>query len=137
MRIISSLLAITVLLTGCIHAETGPYGSYAAYDPGLDPITPPVTLEVARSHRYTFCEAGRCVTGTWRFEELPTNGGGRIAFKGREIEAFVVALAVKEFGPDKLFEQRGVQKSIELDFGPGPLGPQITLGTGDAAFVKR
>lgn len=136
MRISVSLLPIA-LLTACVHREGTPYGSYTAYDMGLDRITPPVTLTVARSHRYRFCDAGRCVTGKWDFEELPTNGAGRIAFQGRVMEAFVIAFCIKAYGPDDFFKQRGVQGSIELDFSPGPLGQQITLGAGDAAFVRE
>jgi hypothetical protein len=131
------VLSALLLLSGCAHHAGSPDGSYAAYDAGLNMINPPVTLKVARSHRYRFCQAGRCVMDRWRLEEPPTNGGGRIAFQGRELEAFVIALARKEFGPDKTWEQRGVQGSIELDYGTGPLGQQITLGTGDAAFVKQ
>lgn len=137
MKIVTLLFAMTLSLAGCVRKDSARlnlYGSYAARGPDFDAI-PGVTLEIARPNHYTFCRAGRCAAGTWLVQREGACNG-RITFKGPTVESFVRELDTAS-GADPFWKQRGMWNEIDLDYRVCPDDAWITLGTGDAAFVKR
>lgn len=137
MRGAISLASLVLLLSGCAPKSLGGqaalYGSYAMQGPAMEAV-PAVTLKIERS-RYTFCRPAGCAAGKWTAR--PENAcDGRITFAGPELEAFARDLATAS-GPDPVWTQRGLWKEIEMDYNACQARARITLGTGDAAFVKR
>lgn len=133
------LLAVmpALLLAGCVHGTQALYGSYVAHGTGGEDLTPPVTLELSRPDRYRFCNGARCTVGRFRLFHLSNPSDGRITFVGPAVEDFSLELAHGTFGESAVDRQRGRRNAIELDYRVGPVGAEITLGAGDAAFVKR
>ena len=125
------------LTSGCAHDRTTLYGSYVAYGPASDLAEPPVTLKLTRPDRYRFCNAGRCSTGRFTVLPVPADDDGRITFEGPAVEAYARDLMLTPFGPGEADRQRGVQGSIDFSYSINSVGTQISLGAGDAAFVKR
>lgn len=136
---IGPALALAALLeaTGCTTGRTALYGSYVAYGPASEVATPPVTLELTRPDRYRFCDAGRCTAGRFTLLPVPAADNGRITFQGPAVEAYARSVSAAAFGPSEAERQRGVRGAIDLSYSTGPVGAQISLGAGDAAFVKR
>lgn len=131
-----TLAGAAALLAGCAHGERALYGAYVAHDMGLEHFDPPVTLTLAQSHRYRFCVGQRCDEGRW-FIRRYGDAGNRLVFQGRGLEAWMRAFLAKSYGPASFPQGAHPQGEIETDFGAGPMGTQITLGAGDAAFVKE
>lgn len=137
-RIGMSVAALALLLlANCAHGDGAAtlFGAYSARGPAMDAM-PGVTLEIARPDRYRFCAAGRCDAGKWAIQ--PEGAcGGRITLFGPAPEALVRSLAIAAVGRDPMWEQRGTQNEIDLDYRACRGATEIVLGTGDAAFVKR
>lgn len=131
-----ALLGLPPLLAGCAVGERALYGSYVAYDMGMDAFQPPVTLVLDRSHRFRFCAGERCARGRW-FVRHYGSAGDRLVLVGPEPEAWIRAFLRGSYGPDAFPDPWPAQGEIESDFSAGPIGAEITLGAGDAAFVKR
>jgi hypothetical protein len=126
-------LAIVAWLSGCAHGENALYGSYVAQDMAMGEFKPPVTLTLDRSRRFRFCVGERCAPGRW-FVRNYGSAGDRLVLVGPELEAWMRAFLARSYGDDALAKSYG---EIETDFSAGPIGAEITLGAGDAAFVKR
>lgn len=134
--LVISALALA-LLQACATASGRLYGHYVAHDAGYDSFTPPVTLDLTRPNHYRFCNGARCATGKFSLFHLSDPKDGRITFHGPSVEDFSLQLSRSTFGESEADRQRGRLNVIELDYRIGLLGAEITLGAGDAAFVKR
>lgn len=127
------LASFAFSLAGCAHGEKALYGSYVAHDMALEHFNPPVTLTLARSHQYRFCVGERCSGGRWFVRNYGT-AGDRLVLIGPELETWMKAFLARSYSDDALAKTYG---EIETDFAAGPIGAEITLGAGDAAFVKE
>lgn len=139
MRSLPRLFAVMVaaLTAGCVRDKGGLDGSYVAIDMGFKEITPPVTLALARSHRYRFCVAQDCAVGRWSAERPVVDGHGRITITGPAFERWWRAFSVAAYHSDTFDRQRGAQGAVDLDYDQTLRATFITLGAGDAAFVRR
>lgn len=135
-RPLLAVASLTALLAGCAHGDRGLYGSYVAHDMALEHFQPPVTLTLARSHQYRFCVGQQCSEGRW-FIRRYGDAGSRMVFTGREFETWMRTFLVTSYGNEAFPQGTRRQGEIETDYGDGPIGMQITLGAGDAAFVKE
>lgn len=127
----------SVLLQGCATGTAALYGHYVARDPGYREFDPAVTLDLSRPDRYRFCTGAGCATGTFSTRFLSDPRDGRITFDGPSIENFSLNLNRSIFGESEAERQRGRLNAIEMDYRIGLISTEITLGAGDAAFVKR
>lgn len=123
---------------GCVHGDDTLFGSYVAHDMGLDEFRPAVTLVLDKSRRYRFCEGTRCSAGSWSMEQpIARDGHGRITFHGVELEKWLRDFNTAAFhsnDPGWLDEVDGrIDLDVDIDQGVA----SITLGAGDAAFVKQ
>ena len=121
---------------GCAHGEGELYGSYEAHDMGLNDFTPPVTLSLQRSHRYRFCVGQTCSVGRWSVQRQDQSHG-RLTLVGAPLEKwmrdFNIAAAHSEDPRWLDILDGSVETDYDIVFG----STSITLGSGDAAFVKR
>ncbi|WP_419807750.1 hypothetical protein [Sphingomonas sp.] len=126
------------LPTGCaVNGERAVPGTYVAHDMGLTAIEPPVTLMIAPSHRYRFCQGTRCAAGSWSYRYFPEAQKGRLTIVGPEFETWSLAFLTAAYGNSEVLRQRGIQGSVDMDFDTGPGQTSITIGAGDAAFVRQ
>lgn len=130
--------AVLPLLAGCVHGDGTLFGSYVAHDMGLDEFRPAVTLVLDRSRHYRFCEGTRCFVGSWSTEQpIAHDGHGRITFHGVAIEKWLrdFNIAASHSNDPRWLDpvDGTVDLDVDIDGGVAP----ITLGAGDAAFVKR
>lgn len=132
----AALLALS-LCASCAHGVDALYGSYVAHDAGYQEFSPPVTLRLTRPDRYRFCTGSGCSTGRFSIWTDKQANDGRITFHGSSVEDFALNLTRTTFGESEVDRQRGKQGLIEVDYRIGIMGAEITLGTGDAAFVKE
>lgn len=130
-------LGLLALASGCAHGESALHGSYVAHDTGLDEFRPPVTLVLAPSHRFRFCVGTTCSSGRWSVQQVAQNGHGRIVLNGTEVEKWMRDFNISAYhsgNPEWLDVLDG---SAEADYDVVLGMTSITLGAGDAAFVKR
>lgn len=126
-----------LLCTSCAHEVDALYGSYVAHNAAYEEFSPPVTLQLTRPDRYRFCTGGGCSSGRFSIWTDKRANDGRITFHGNSVEDFALNLSRATFGESEVDRQRGKQGLIEVDYRIGMTGAEITLGAGDAAFVKR
>ena len=135
-----TLLTITVSLlaaTGCVHGQQTLYGAYEAQDMGLNAFTPPVTLALYKTHRYRFCVGRTCSTGHWSVLAQDRDGHGRMTLVGPELEKWLRDFNAAANHSDDPKWLDTLDGSTDVDYDVGLSKTSITLGAGDAAFVKE
>lgn len=104
---------------------------------GLTEFTPPVTLNLDRSHRYRFCIGQACSVGRWSIQQQDQGGHGRIMLVGPALEKWMRDFNIAAYRSDDSRWLDPLDGSIEVDYDILLGSTSITLGAGDAAFVKR
>ncbi len=126
-------LAAVVALSGCTVKRSDLFGHYEVVgeDQGA-------TLDIEAPNRYRFCYVGKCSDGTFKFGRELSEGVGRITFDGAELENYIISFHQRQYGPSKVYEQRGRWQSIDLTYELNLPGPLISVDAGsETAFMKR